>query len=124
VVANTGSHRVQKMASLIRSEIARLLVAEVADPRLQHLVITEVELSKDLRHARVFYEAGQSSDQKEILRGLSRAGAFFRKKIGTNLDLKYVPELSFQADVHSSNLNRVLSALEQVKKADSGENNE
>jgi ribosome-binding factor A len=105
------------MASLLRGEIARLLISEVSDPRLKNLVITEVELTKDLRLARVFYEGGLSSDTKEISRGLSKAVAFFRRRIGSNLDLKYVPELRFESDSHSTNVNRILAVLEEVQKA-------
>lgn len=103
---------------MIRSEIARLLISEVSDPRLQHLVITDVELTKDLRLARIYYEGGTSSDQKEITRGLSRAVAFFRRRLGANLDLRYVPELEFLTDEHNQQLTRILSALEQVQKTE------
>ncbi len=104
------------MASLIRAEIARLLISEVSDPRLRHLVITEVELTKDLRLARVYYELGEGSDTKEVNRGLHSASAFFRRKLGTNLDLKYVPELVFETDEHSHKLNHLLSVLDKVSR--------
>lgn len=119
----TSSHRVQKIASLIRGELSRLLIAEVSDPRLKHVIITEVSLTKDLRHARVFYEAGETSDKKEIVRGLGRANGFLRKRLGDNLELRYVPELVFETDEHSSNLNRVLAALDKIKD-DRGEKSE
>lgn len=115
-MSNSGAHRAQKLASILRGEIARLLISEVSDPRLKNIVITEVELTKDLRQAKVFYEGGLSSDGKEITRGLSKAVAFFRRRIGSNLDLKYVPELTFESDQHGSNLNRILSVLEEVQK--------
>jgi ribosome-binding factor A len=109
------NHRAQKMASMIRGEVARLLLTEISDPRLRHLVITDVELSKDLRHAKVFYEGSPTMDLKEVTRGLSKAVVFFRRKIGSNLDLKFVPELSFEADEHAGRLNRILSVLEENK---------
>lgn len=111
---NSGSHRVQKVASLVREEIARLLVSEVEDPRLKHLVITQVELSRDLRYAKIFYELGDGTDSKEVSKGLGRATGFLRKRMGMNLAMKYVPELNFEADLHSTRLNRVLTVLEEV----------
>jgi ribosome-binding factor A len=108
-------HRAQKMASMIRGEVARLLLTEISDPRLRHLVVTDVELSSDLRYAKIFYENSPSNDQKEVTRGLVKAVAFFRRKLGSNLDLKYVPELTFEADEHSGRLNRILSVLEENK---------
>lgn len=112
---NSGNHRAQKVASMIRAEVARLLISEVSDPRLSHLVITDVEVSKDLRTARVYYESGPSSDQKEIERGLSRAVAFFRRKLGSNLEMRYVPQLVFQVDTHSNRLNQLLTTMDGVR---------
>ncbi len=114
---SSGSHRVQKVASLVREEIARILVSEAEDPRLQHLVITQVELSRDLRYAKIFYELGEGTDSKEVSKGLSRASGFLRKRMGSNLAMKYVPELHFEADLHSTRLNRVLTVLEEVNAA-------
>jgi ribosome-binding factor A len=117
VPVSSGSHRVQKVASLVREEVARLLVSEVEDPRLKHLVITQVELSRDLRYAKIFYELGEGTDAKEVSKGLGRANGFLRKRMGSNLAMKYVPELSFEADLHSTRLNRVLTVLEEVNLA-------
>ncbi len=119
-MTNAGAHRAQKMASILRGEIARLLISEVSDPRLKNIVITEVELTKDLRQAKVFYESGLSSDVKEVKRGLSKAVPFFRRRIGSNLDLKYVPELTFESDEHGNNLNRILGVLKQVQETGVG----
>lgn len=124
MLSNTGSHRVQKMASLIRSELARLIVSEVSDPRLQHVVITEVEVSRDLRYAKVFFEGGGLVEPKEINKGLARAVPFFRRKLGSNLDIKHVPEIIFEADKKATNVSRVLSLLDEVQKAEGSVPNE
>jgi len=121
LLPNSGSHRVQKMASLLRSELARLLITEVSDPRLQHLAITEVEVTRDLREAKVFFDGGQGADPKEIKRGLSKAVSFLRRRLGQNLELKHVPELKFQADGHGDNLKHLFQVMDDVKKSESSE---
>jgi ribosome-binding factor A len=101
------------VASLIRSELARLLIEEISDPRLKEVVITEVELSKDLKHARVLFAKGEAN-LKEVDRGLHRAIPFFRRKLGDNLQLRFVPELDFQVDTHGDSLNRLLHLFDDV----------
>ncbi len=117
MIAGSSSHRVQRVASLIRSEISRLLVSEIADPRLRHIIITNVEVTKDLRYARIQFESIDGAAEKEIMKGLGKAGHFLRKKLGANLDLRYVPELRFESDKHGSQLDRVLSLLDEVKQS-------
>ncbi|MBY0369998.1 30S ribosome-binding factor RbfA [bacterium] len=104
------------MASLIRSELARLLLSEVSDPRLQALAITDVEVTKDLRQARIFYD--MQGDVKEVQRGLSKATPFLRRRLGMGLEMKYVPELKFQRDEHGSQLNHLFQVMDEVKKTD------
>lgn len=124
MVSNSGSHRLQKMASLIQNELARLIVAEISDPRVRHVVITNVEVSRDLRYAKVFFEGGGVVEPKEIKRGLSSAIPFFRRKLGSNLDIRYVPEITFEADRKTGNVSRVLSLLDEVQKAEGSVPNE
>jgi len=98
---------------LIRSELARLLIEEVSDPRLKEVVITEVKLTKDLREATVFYARGDGNP-KEIDRGLQRALPFFRRRLGEEVELRHVPELFFEVDTHGDNLNRLLHLFDDV----------
>lgn len=109
----SSTRRTSKVASLIRSELARLLIEEVSDPRLKEIVITEVEVTKDLQKARVFFAKGEAN-LKEVDRGLKRGIAFFRRRLGENLELRYVPELEFQVDDHGDNLNRLLHLFDDV----------
>ncbi len=109
--------RNNRVASLIQSEIARLLVEDIADPQVRGITITEVELSSDLKHAKVFFHPG-FGDIKEIGKGIVRALPFFRRVIGRNLSLRQVPELVFEVDTHTDELNNILGLLERVGSAD------
>lgn len=105
------------MSSLIRSEMARLLLEEISDPTLSHLILTDVVLTKDLKHARVFY-APQSEmtpkQEKEVTKGLERAKSFFRRKLADNLEMRYVPELVFERDAHGESVSRLLHLFDEV----------
>lgn len=103
------SLRAKRMSSLIRSEIARLLIVEAGDPRLQSCGITDVKLTGDLRQAKVFYET--HGNTKEVQRGLKKATPFFRKKLGEALNLRYVPELEFELDHQAENLHRLMDIM-------------
>ena len=90
--------RADRVADLIRRELSRLLLREVKDPRLTQVVITRVELSADLRHARVLFTGAPGGDRTGELAGLKSAAGFLRGYLGRELRLRYAPELAFLAD--------------------------
>lgn len=106
------------MASLLRAELARLLLEEVSDPSLHEILITDVQITKDLKTARVFFSPqGEYSpkQEKETQKGFQRASSFFRRKIGDNLELRHVPALSFERDGHGQTVSRLLNLFEEVE---------
>jgi ribosome-binding factor A len=69
------------------------------DPRLKSVTVTSVEMSPDLRMARVYVSVlGSGDDIEHTLMGLRRAAGFFRRELGARLSLRYLPELSFRLD--------------------------
>src|SRR5512137_1385204 len=101
------SRRAERVGDLIREEIADLLRKEIDDPRLKTgalVSITDVEVSDDLRHAKVFVtilghdEAGGNQESKDAFAALRHAEAFLRRELGPRLRLRYVPELHFHLD--------------------------
>lgn len=105
--------RVSKVASLVRGELGRILLQDISDPSLQDVHIMEVELSTDLREAKVFYEGGHSSE-KDIEQAFKRAMPFFRRRLG-ELELRYVPNLYFIRDHHTEQVSRVMHLLDEVR---------
>jgi ribosome-binding factor A len=106
------------MSHLIRAELARVLIEEISDPSLADVTFTEVELTADLRHARVFFMSSDLNPtpqkEKEKTRGFHRAMPFFRRRIADNLDLRYVPDLDFVRDTHGESVNRLLHLMDEV----------
>ena len=103
------------MAGLLRETLSQVLLYEVSDPALKGLLVTEVDLSPDLKHAKVFYsQHEQGIKEKEILKGFERALPFLKRRISQELDLRYIPELKFILDTHTDELNHLLSVMDTV----------
>lgn len=92
--------RTEKVADLFRKEISDLILKEVKDPRIGFVTVTDVEISKDLKHARVYVSVMEQDTEKrkETLTALNRASGFLRHRMYKNLSLRYSPELKFFLD--------------------------
>jgi len=111
---------------LIKEELARVLLHEIADPRLNGLVINDVDVNADLKHAKVYFTPTvETVKPRELEQGIKRAMPFLRRRIGDNLELRYVPELEFCRDEHGDQVARLYSILDSVNvnKANGEESN-
>ncbi len=91
--------RKERISDAVQAEVARLLQFEVQDSRLGFVTVTGVEMTGDLRRARVFISLlGDDSRRDQSLDALEAARGFLRKRIGQTLRLKYTPELVFSLD--------------------------
>lgn len=112
-----SNSRMLRVAELIQSEIANMVMRDVKDPRVQHVVITRVEVSPDLRVAKVYFSRygenqGNVGEMEEGFRGLERAGGFLQRKLAERLRLKNTPRLKFFFDhslAYSAEIDRLLS---------------
>ncbi len=94
-----ASYRPVRVGELIQSELADLLLRELKDPRLQLVTISHVEMSPDLRHARVYISrVGDTEAQEGAIVGFERAVGYIRGRLGKRLKLRYVPKLEFVLD--------------------------
>jgi ribosome-binding factor A len=99
-MAKTGYSRAERVADQIRMEVADILMRRIKDPRVRSVTVTDVELTNDLRIARVFVTAlGTEAETKDVFAGLSKASGFIRSELGRRLTLRYLPEVVFHKDV-------------------------
>lgn len=104
------------MADQIRMEVADIIMRKTKDPRVTSVTVTDVEVTDDLRIARVFVTTGvDGQHEAEALAGLAKAAGFIRAELGRRLQLRYTPELIFQKDVSGPRGDRILALLEQVE---------
>ncbi len=107
--------RADRVADQIRMEIADLLIKGAKDPRFQWVSVTAVEVSDDLRQARVFVAIIGQQDNKKILLGLKRASGFIRAELSRRLPLRRVPEIIFFTDTGSGKVSDLLMLMDQIK---------
>jgi ribosome-binding factor A len=106
--------RADRVADQIRAAIADLLLREIKDPRVGMVTITAVEVTDDLRHARVFFSLlGDHAAQDRSLAGLRSAAGFIRREVAHRLQLRYAPELSFQLDSGPERAQRLTDLLHE-----------
>jgi ribosome-binding factor A len=110
--------RARRVAESVRKEIASLLATGVRDPRAAGAVVTRVEMTGDLRSARVVVRllaGGEDVRRRSVLvAALRRASGLMRREIGQRLGLRHVPELRFVYDDGSDNLNEVERLLDEI----------
>jgi len=115
--------RQQKVAQFIRKEAA-ILMRELNDPRIGFITITEVDVTPDLKLAKIYYSVlGSDADKRTTTRAISHAKGYLRKKIGSSLQIKSVPELQFIliADEEENSEVKppaILSLIEKARQSD------
>jgi ribosome-binding factor A len=97
---NLPYERSERVAGEIQHLVAGLLTNNLTDPRLKGVAITKVNLTRDLRLARINYFMSDTNDEAKAAarKGLASACGFIRRRIGQELSLRYVPDLQFFYD--------------------------
>jgi ribosome-binding factor A len=108
--------RSERLGELILAEISDLITREIKDPRIGFVTFTRVEMSDDLRHAKVFVSSiGAEPEKARTLQGLSSATGYIRRQLGRALHLRYTPEISFLLDdslEHGAKIAQILRQLQ------------
>lgn len=93
------SRRLLKAAQAIREVVSMAILAEMKDPRVQHVTVTKVEVLPDMKQAKVYVTVmGDETQQRLALHGLQSAAGFLQHKIATRIDTRYTPRLEFIFD--------------------------
>ena len=110
-----SSRRVLKVAEAIREVVSMAILTELRDPRIQDVTVTYVEVSSDLRYAKVHVSVmGDEAKEQLSLRGLRNSAGFLQQKISKRVDTRYTPRLTFVLDrgvKHSLEVSRILGEL-------------
>ena len=109
-----GFQRSERVAEQVRRDLAELIRTELKDPRVGMISLTDVELTPDYAHAKVFFTTLNSEHLDEIQRGLKRASGFLRRELGRRIHIHTLPELHF---VYDSSLERGSSLSQLIEQA-------
>ena len=120
------SHRPDRVGDQIRQQLSELLSrGAVHDPGIGFITITRVKVSADLQSARVYYTSlGDQKARRDTAKALERATPFFRRQVGSRLQLRRVPELHFQFDEaiqHQDRVEQILRDLHEEEARRAGE---
>ena len=94
-----SSRRVLKAAEAIREVVSMAILTQLSDPRIQDVTVTHVEVSGDMRQAKVHVSVmGDETKQNLSLHGLQSAAGFLQSKVASRIDTRYTPRLEFVLD--------------------------
>ncbi|HXL03473.1 MAG TPA: 30S ribosome-binding factor RbfA [Bacillota bacterium] len=113
--------RPKRVAESIRSEVADIFAREMKDPRLGFATVTDVEVSGDLRHVKIFVSVmGDETQTSETMAALDSAQGFIRSELGKRIRLRHTPEISFHLDTSIQHGARVFELLQEIRKEEGG----
>ena len=112
------NHRHERVGEEIAHEINAMLAGELKDPRLEGMVVvSEVRVQPDMKHARVFVNMrGSSKEQSDAIKALEHASGFIRSELIERLQLRRLPELHFTLDLSQEHVERIEQLLKDMKK--------
>jgi len=108
--------RYQKVAEELRKELSNIIHDEIKDPRLGFVTVARVELTPDLRYAKVFYSVlGKEEDYVKTQKALDSATGFIRRLVAQRIQLRFAPEIAFKEDHSSEYSIRIEEVLNEIK---------
>ena len=121
-----ANYRRGRINDEMQKELAMVL-REVKDPRVSDafLSITAVDVTADLKYAKVYYSA-MTGDKKEIAKGLKSSAGYIRRQLAQRLNLRMTPELTFYEDhsiAHGAHISKLLGSIEFAPETDETEEN-
>ncbi|MDR5709051.1 MAG: 30S ribosome-binding factor RbfA [Armatimonadota bacterium] len=107
--------RVEKLRELIREEVSEIIHRVLKDPRIGFTSVTDVELSSDLRHAKIFVSVlGSEEDRRRTMEALQNAVGFVRTELGRRIRIYRTPEIQFRLDTSIERGARVMELLRSL----------
>jgi ribosome-binding factor A len=108
--------RAESVGRQIQEELSDLIHRHVKDPRLGYVTVTDVQVTRDLKFARVYVSVmGDGQIRDTSLKTLQRAMPFLRKELGRRIRLRHVPELEFKQDQTLERASRIDRLLDDLK---------
>ena len=112
--------RSDRVAGLIKQELAELLRKEISDPRLAMATLTGVKMSKDLRLAKIYFSiSGGETARQSAAEGFKQARGYLKRELAQRLELRYMPDLTFYYDEsidYGARIEQLLKEVKEIKK--------
>ena len=112
-----AKQRAQRLSELLKKEISNILLREVKDPRIGFVSVTNIEVTGDLRHAKVYVSVyGNKKERADTMEGLEKARGFIRRLLAERINVYHTPEILFRYDDSIQHGVQINKLLEKVKK--------
>jgi len=108
------SHRINKINSLIKQQISKILSRELNLKPGIFLTVSKVDTTKDLRYARIFVSVFPESEANYALKTLEKESSFLRKNLGRELKIKMLPRLNFKIDTTEAEADEIEKILRNL----------
>ena len=109
-----STHRTQRINEEVLRAVADILPT-VKDPRVSGMIsVLRVDVTNDLKHAKIYLSMLEKQDKKEVLRGLISSTGYIRRELGQRVQLRQLPELNFILDDSIAEGNRILDIMGQL----------
>jgi ribosome-binding factor A len=110
------SSRPKRVAEAIKNELSVLLLQKISDPQLSGVLITRVDVTPDIKQAKIYFSVPAGADSTPALKGMNRAKGFFRSHLAKMLNLRHTPELLFYFDSLNEEVHRIDTLFRQIEK--------
>ena len=114
-------NRSERVAGTLRRELAQLIQMELKDPEVGFIGLSDVEVSRDLSHAKVFVTVFETEKAVSSVKALNRAAGYLRRRLGQEMRIRSVPELHFQHDASVETGQRMDSLIDAAVASDHNE---
>lgn len=114
--------RAMRVGDQIQRELATLIANEVSDPRVVQVTLSGVEMTRDLRHAKVLVTPAAEADVESAIVALNRAAGFLRRRLGQTLRLRHLPNIRFEYDPTLDQAERLTALIDASISADTQAN--
>ena len=117
-----SSTRIRRVEEVLQRTLSTLLLREVSDPRLTMTSISDIEVSRDLAHAKVYISViGDSEKAKSAMHALEKASGYLRRLLGKQTELRIVPELHFHLDTTVERGRKMADLIDKATKNPKGD---
>jgi len=114
----TSEARSRRIGTRMQEELAEILLRQVSDPRLEGLIVTGIDVDRELAFATIHVTMAEAEAQKDVMTALIRARGFFRSELARRIPLRSFPRLRFRWDASAERGARIEELLASLKADD------
>ncbi|MCX7798312.1 MAG: 30S ribosome-binding factor RbfA [Melioribacter sp.] len=116
------SYRIDKVASLIKEELSLIFLHKIQDPKLSIITVTNIKVSPDLRHTKVYLSVYDKDKRQEVLDKVNELKGWIRTQLAGRIQIRFVPELDFYIDDTLDYVEKIENLIKKIHEDDNKKN--